>query len=95
MSFEIEWMDSRGFRDPSYEPRWISAEGFPGNWHSCKSKQMYEQCWFSEPLTAQLCARADEEWFRRHGKDVAPANAVGGDTGRRAIPVNAEFRVVA
>ncbi len=67
---QIDW------REPGTidrEPRNFSATGRPGRWLRIVSRYAFEQRWFAEELTPELCRRADEEWKRATSPSLAVA----------------------
>lgn len=57
----VQWRETRGFRDPQFEPRDIIAEGNPGNWRFYV-QYLFEIRAVAEKPTTELCAEADRRW---------------------------------
>lgn len=69
---QVEWMETRGFRDPNFEPRCIRAIGGPNNWRFV-GKDSSDIRWYHLPSSQFLQATANLAWLQAGGE--------GADTG--------------
>jgi hypothetical protein len=63
----VSWRETREYRDPNFEPRWIVAEGHPGRWEIYERRDSeVRYALVAAPAPDQI-TRADQEWLEGTG----------------------------